>query len=132
MARASVGQDGARTRDFDTKLNNNTITAMWAGPSLIVSIILLTALGGTGLYFGRDHGGVQGAKLGFILGLMVGVIVLGLLLRVNSARIRARSENLYRGLWAGMILAVLLLIIMAFLPELLGASPPPGQDPTSR
>ena len=63
---------------------------------------------------------------------MVGVIVLGLLLRVNGDRIRARSNNLYRGLWGGMIMAAVLLALMAFAPELLGATPPPGQDPTTR
>jgi uncharacterized membrane protein len=132
MAKSSVQRDDVRTRDIDTRLNNNTIAAMWAGGSLMVSIVVLTALGGTGLYFGRDHGGVQGAKLGLLLGLMVGVIVLGLLLKVNSVRLRARSDNLYRGLWAGLILAVILLLLMAFAPELLGATPPPATDPTSR
>ena len=131
MASSSVERD-ERTRELDAKLTDNMIAALWAGASLMVSIVILTALGGTGLYFGRDHGGVQGAKLGLILGLMVGVIVMGLLLRVNSERIRARSTNLYRGLWAGMILAVILLLIMAFLPELLGATPPPATDPASR
>ena len=120
----------APVSDLDAKLNANTITAMWAGASLMVSIVLLTALGGTGLYFGSDLGGVRGAKLGLILGLTVGVVILGLLLHLNSDRIRARSENLYKGMWAGMILALVLLLVMAFAPQLLGATPPPGQNPT--
>lgn len=126
MARSSVKGDDAGAREFTTRLNDNTIATLWAGLSLMVSIILLTALAGTGLFFGRERGGVQGAQLGFILGLGFGVLVLGLLLRLNSVRIRMRSQNLYRGLWAGMILAVCLLLIMAFLPELFGGAAPPA------
>ena len=133
MAKSSTKKVAdARTIELDEKLTNNMVAAMWGGVSLMVSLVILAALGGTGLFFGRDHGGVQGAKLGFILGLMVGVIVLGLLLRVNGDRIRARSNNLYRGLWGGMIMAAVLLALMAFAPELLGATPPPGQDPAAR
>lgn len=128
MARTSVRR-GVPTREFTNRLNDSTITAMWSGGSLIVSIVLLTAVGYTGLYFGRALGDVQGSKVGLLLGLAVGMIVIGLLLTVNSVRIRARSANLYRGIWVGLVLALVLLLIMAFAPQLIGAAPPPGQNP---
>lgn len=132
MVKSGVKRPDARTSELDEKLTNNMVAALWAGASLMASIIILTALGGTGLFFGRDLGGAQGAKIGLVVGLAVGVTVLSLLLYTNAPRIRARSENLYRGMWFGMILAVVLLLIMAFAPELLGAAPAPGTDPTGR
>ena len=59
MAKSSTKKVAdARTIELDEKLTNNMVAAMWGGVSLMVSLVILAALGGTGLFFGCDHGGV--------------------------------------------------------------------------
>ena len=49
-------------------------------------------------------------------------------LRRYADRIRARSTNLYRGAWIGSVAALVIIVLMAYLPQV--AFPqycPPGQ-----
>lgn len=119
MARTTV--DGAKSPapkpDPQATAVEFLMTSVFTGVSLMVSTVTLAALGGSGLFFGRNLAGVTGAKIGFAVGLGLGVLLLGLLLRVDGDRLRNRSDNLYRGLWIGMLGAGLILGLMAFAPQ---------------
>ena len=62
------------------------------------------------------------------VGLALGMAVIAWALRRYADRIRARSNNLYRGAWIGSVAALAIIVLMYFLPQV--AIPqycPPGK-----
>lgn len=114
--------------DPDQMATDTLMTSVFSGMSLIIATVILGAAGGLGLSVGRSLGDTSGAKLGLAVGLALGMAVIAWALRRYADRIRARSVNLYRGAWIGSIAALVIITLMAFVPQV--AFPqycPPGQ-----
>ena len=60
------------------------------------------------------------------MGLVLGTVVIGWFLRRFSGRIRARSNNLYRGAWIGTFASLAIIVVMAYAPWLMPNYCPPG------
>ena len=104
------------------------MTSVFSGISLIVATVILGIFGAMGLAAGRSVADTIGAKVGLGIGLAVGMAAIAWALRRYADRIRARSTNLYRGAWIGSIAALVIIVAMAYLPQV--AFPqycPPGQ-----
>jgi MFS superfamily sulfate permease-like transporter len=114
--------------DPEQLASNTLMTSVFTGASLIVSTFALAVFGSVGLFAGRSWPGdpITGAQLGMAAGLLIGAVLLGMGLRRLSARIRARSSNLYRGAWIGMFFALGIIIAMAYAPWLIPSYCPPG------
>lgn len=115
--------------DPDQMAADTLMTSVFTGISFMVAAVALAAIGSFGLYLGRAVVDTpMGAKVGFGLGLLVGGLAIGWSLRRFSARLKARSQNLSRGAWIGSVAALVVLVFMAYLPQV--AFPqycPPGQ-----
>jgi hypothetical protein len=114
--------------DPDQMATDTLMTSVFSGVSLIVATVVLGIFGTLGLAAGRAVADTTGAKSGFGLGLALGMLGIAWALRRNSDRIRARSANLYRGAWIGSIASLVIIVLMAYLPQV--AFPqycPPGQ-----
>jgi hypothetical protein len=104
------------------------MTAVFSGLCLVIATVVLGVFGSMGLALGRAAAGFTGARIGFGIGLAVGMLIIVWGLRRYSDRIRARSVNLRRGAWIGSIAALVIITLMAYFPQL--AFPqycPPGQ-----
>jgi hypothetical protein len=114
--------------DPDQMAADTLMTSVFSGVSLVVATVVLGVSGTLGLAAGRAVADTAGAKLGFGLGLALGMVVIAWALRRNTDRIRARSVNLYRGAWIGSVASLVIIVLMAYLPQV--AFPqycPPGQ-----
>jgi hypothetical protein len=114
--------------DPDQMAADTLMTSVFSGVSLVVATVVLGISGTLGLAAGRAVADTAGAKLGFGLGLALGMVVIAWALRRNTDRIRARSVNLYRGAWIGSVASLVIIVLMAYLPQV--AFPqycPPGQ-----
>jgi len=129
MAKPTTGRVEPRPEpDPDQMAVDTLMTSVFSGISLLVATILLAISGSIALAAGRALSGPTGAKVGLAVGLLVGGVIIGWALRRNSERIKARSVNLYRGAWIGSVAALVIIMLMAFLPQV--AFPqycPPGQ-----
>ncbi len=104
------------------------MTSVFTGVSFVVATVVLAAFGSMALGIGRSVAETTGAKVGLGAGLLVGALVIGWSLRHFAERIRVRSRNLYRGAWIGSIASLVIIVLMAYVPQV--AFPqycPPGQ-----
>jgi hypothetical protein len=129
MAKPTTGHvDHVPEPDPDQMATDTLMTSVFSGVSLIVATVILGSFGAMLLSLGRSLGDTTGARIGFGLGLVLGMAVIVWGLRRYAERIQARSPNLYRGAWIGSIAALVIIAVMAYLPQV--AFPqycPPGQ-----
>lgn len=129
MAKTTTGRiEQAPEPDPDQMATDTLMTSVFSGISLLFATVILGLTGAAGLYLGESIGDATGAKVGLGVGLAVGILLIGWLLRRNSVRIQARSNNLYRGAWIGSIASLVIIVLMAYAPQI--AFPqycPPGQ-----
>ena len=129
MAKPTTGRvEHVPEPDPDQMAADTLMTSVFSGISLIAATVLLGMFGAMGLAAGRSVADSVGAKVGFGLGLALGMAVIAWALRRYADRIRARSLNLYRGAWIGSVAALVIIVLMAYLPQV--AFPqycPPGQ-----
>jgi hypothetical protein len=115
--------------DPDQMAADTLMTSVFTGISFMITATLLASIGSLGLFLMRSAVDTPtGAKVGFALGLLVGCLAIAWVLRRFGARLRARSQNLSRGAWIGSVAALVVLVFMAYLPQV--AFPqycPPGQ-----
>lgn len=114
--------------DPDQMAADTLMTSVFSGISLIAATVVLAAFGAMGLAAGRSVADTIGAKVGLGIGLGLGMAVIAWALRRFADRIRERSMNLYRGAWIGSIAALVIIVLMAYVPQV--AFPqycPPGQ-----
>jgi hypothetical protein len=112
--------------DTEQMTTDTLMTSVFSGVWLIVASLYFAVFGSIALYAGRAIADVTGAKLGLLVGLLIGLAVAVFLLRRYSQRIKARSRNLYRGAWIGTLLAVSIILVMAYAPGLMPNYCPPG------
>ena len=129
MAKPTTGRvEHVPEPDPDQMAADTLMTSVFSGISLIVATVVLGLFGAMGLAAGRSVADTVGAKVGFGLGLALGMAVIVWALRRYAERIRARSTNLYRGAWIGSVASLVIIVLMAYLPQV--AFPqycPPGQ-----
>lgn len=129
MAKPTTGHVDPRPEpDPDQMAADTLMTSVFSGVSLLAATVVLAIFGSIALAAGGAVSGTTGAKVGLAVGLLVGGAIIGWALRRNSERIKARSANLYRGAWIGSVAALVIIMLMAFLPQV--AFPqycPPGQ-----
>jgi hypothetical protein len=129
MAKPTTGHvEHAPEPDPDQMATDTLMTAVFSGVCLIIATVILGAFGSLGLAAGRAVAEFTGAKVGFGIGLVLGMLIIAWGLRRYADRVRARSSNLYRGAWIGSIAALVIITFMAYFPQV--AFPqycPPGQ-----
>jgi hypothetical protein len=129
MAKPTTGRvEHVPEPDPDQMAADTLMTSVFSGISLIAATVVLGMFGAIGLAAGRSVADSVGAKVGLGLGLALGMAVIAWALRRYADRIRARSMNLYRGAWIGSVAALVIIVLMAYLPQV--AFPqycPPGQ-----
>jgi cbb3-type cytochrome oxidase subunit 1 len=130
MAKPTTGRvEHVPEPDPDQMAADTLMTSVFSGICLIAATVILGLFGGgLGLAAGRATDDPTWAKVGFAVGLVLGMAVIAWALRRNAERIRARSANLYRGAWIGSVAALVIITLMYFLPQV--AIPqycPPGQ-----
>jgi len=129
MAKPTTGRvERVPEPDPDQMAADTLMTSVFTGICLIAATVLLGAFGAMGLAAGRSIGDSVGARIGLAIGLALGMALIAWLLRRYAERIRARSMNLYRGAWIGSVAALVIIALMAYLPQV--AFPqycPPGQ-----
>jgi H+/Cl- antiporter ClcA len=115
--------------DPDQMAADTLMTSVFSGICLIGATIILGLFGGSlGLVAGHATDDTTWAKLGFAVGLGLGMAVIAWALRRYADRIRGRSNNLYRGAWIGSVAALLIISLMYFLPQVvIPQYCPPGQ-----
>ena len=130
MAKPTTGRvEHVPEPDPDQMAADTLMTAVFSGISLIAATFVLATLGALG-YAAAGGAGVQAvwAQLGLGAGLAVGMGLIAWGLRRNANRIRARSANLYRGAWIGSVLALAIIVLMAYFPQVvIPQYCPPGQ-----
>lgn len=112
--------------DTEQMATDTLMTSVFTGICLIGATFVLAVFGVSVLFLGESIAGANGAKVGLGVGLVLGAVVIALLLRRFSERIRARSANLYRGAWIGTFLSLGIILVMAYAPWLMPAYCPPG------
>jgi hypothetical protein len=112
--------------DPEQMATDTLMTSVFAGICLIGATFVLAVFGAMALYAGRAVGEVTGAKVGLGVGLALGTVVIAWFLRRFSGRIRARSNNLYRGAWIGTFASLAIIVVMAYAPWLMPNYCPPG------
>ncbi|HYN56334.1 MAG TPA: hypothetical protein VES03_03940 [Motilibacterales bacterium] len=130
MAKPTTGRiERAPEPDPEQMATDTLMTSVFSGISLVAATVVLGLFGGgLGLVAGRAADDATWAKLGFAVGLAIGMAVIAWALRRHADRIRARSNNLYRGAWIGSVAALVIIALMYFVPHI--AFPqycPPGQ-----
>ena len=129
MAKPTTGRvEHVPEPDPDQMAADTLMTSVFSGISLIVATVVLGSFGAMGLAAGRSVADSVGAKVGLGLGLALGMAIMAWALHRYADRIRARSANLYRGAWIGSVAALVIIVFMAYLPQV--AFPqycPPGQ-----
>lgn len=103
--------------DPDQMATDTLMTSVFSGISLVVATVYFATFGWAGLEVGSRFTDVTGAKIGLGIGLAVGLAVMVWGMRRFADRIRARSNNLYRGAWIGGIVALGIIVVMAYLPQ---------------
>jgi hypothetical protein len=131
-SRATPGGSGpvGPAKDWDSSEPGtfNFKTSFVVGIFFGVFALLLTMMAGSASLVGGDMNGSRGARFGLVLGLLFGVGVIGMILKVLRTRIELRSTTMYRGLWFALIGAAVAIGFMALTPSLnYPADCPPGQ-----
>jgi formate hydrogenlyase subunit 3/multisubunit Na+/H+ antiporter MnhD subunit len=116
-----------RAEDDDQAAADLLMTAVWTGVFLFVGVIWFAGFGGAmAILLDAVAGSWDSAWIvGLGVGLLVGVIVAVLVVRRLEHVVRGRSRTAYRGIWAGSILSLVLIGIMA-LPVVIPQYCPPG------
>jgi uncharacterized membrane protein YidH (DUF202 family) len=104
--------------DPDQMAADTLMTSVFTGISLILATIVFGAFGSAGALLADAAGADDAWKYGLALGLGVGTLVVVWGLRHFADRIRARSVNLYRGAWIGALLSLAIIVVMAYVPQL--------------
>jgi hypothetical protein len=129
MAKPTTGRvEHLPEPDPDQMATDTLMTSVFSGISLIAATVVLGVTGALGLAAGRSIADTIGAKVGLGVGLALGMAGIAWGLRRYAPQIRSRSTNLYRGAWIGSIAALVIIVLMAYLPQV--AFPqycPPGQ-----
>jgi uncharacterized membrane protein YidH (DUF202 family) len=130
MAKPTTGRvDHLPEPDPDQMAADTLMTSVFSGLGLIAATFVLAILGTAG-YAAAGGAGAPGnvAKFGLGAGLALGMALIAWGLRRYSARIRARSTNLYRGAWIGSVAALVIIVFMAYFPQVvIPQYCPPGQ-----
>ncbi len=124
----ATSQGGARAQEPDAEqmMTNTWMASIFTGLSLIVSTAYFATIGAFGLFIGREFAGSTGAKIGLGVGLAVGAALAVVILRRYGYVLKRRSPNLHRGAWIGMVLAVSIIVVMAYFPWVMPTYCPPG------
>jgi uncharacterized membrane-anchored protein len=122
----ATSQADAREPDAEQMMTNAWMASVFTGLSLIVSTAYFATIGAFGLFIGREFAGSTGAKVGLGVGLAVGAAVAVVVLRRYGYVLKRRSPNLHRGTWIGMVLAVSIIVVMAYFPWVMPTYCPPG------
>ncbi len=118
MARTSTGpSDQAPQPDPEQMATDTLMTSVFAAVSFVVATIVLATLGGGVMQLGFSLFDSTGARIGLGVGLALGTGLIYLGVRRYEPRIRARSANLYRGIWIGTLMALAIIVVMAYLPQ---------------
>ena len=129
MAKPTTGRiEHAPEPDPEQMATDTLLTSVFSGISLVIATVILGISGALGLAAGRAVADVAGAKIDFGIGLALGMAGIAWSLRRFSERIQGRSINLYRGAWIGSIASLVIIVMLAYLPQV--AFPqycPPGQ-----
>lgn len=128
MARTSTGPiEQVPQPDPEQMATDALMTSVFTAVSFVLATVLLAALGGVVMQLGFSLFDSAGAKVGLALGLAMGTGLVYLGVRRYEPRIRARSANLYRGIWLGTLLSLAIIVVMAYLPQVaLPVYCPPG------
>ena len=120
MAKPTTGhieREDPPENDPDQMATDTLMTAVFSGIGLVVATAFFSVFGYIGLTFGERAAEVDGARVGLGIGLAVGLVVLVLLLRRFAPQIKERSRNLYRGAWIGGLMALGIIVLMAYAPQ---------------
>ncbi len=116
------------TPDPEQMAVDTLMTSVFTGVCFMVATVLLATFGSAALGIGRSLADTTGAKVGLGVGLLIGALAIAWSLRHFADLIRSRSANLYRGAWIGSIASLVIIVLMAYVPQV--AFPqycPPGQ-----
>lgn len=105
--------------DPDQMSVDTLMTSVFTGICLLVATVVLGTTGSLGLSLlsWLTDGSKIGHKVGLGLGLAVGMALIAWGLKHFSARIKQRSTNLYRGAWIGSVASLVIIVLMAYLPQ---------------
>ena len=101
--------------DPDQLATATLMTSVFAGISFVVAVIIFSFAGTAVLQLAKD-GELTAKMIAFGVGLALGGGLVVFLLRHYSAQIQARSRNLYWGAWIGSIAAMVIIVVMSYLP----------------
>jgi uncharacterized membrane protein YidH (DUF202 family) len=104
--------------DPEQMATDTLMTSVFTGVSLIVATVVFGAFGSAGALLADRLGADDAWKYGLAFGLIVGTLVVVWGLRRFADRIRAHSNNLYRGAWIGSLLSLSIIVVMAYVPQL--------------
>ena len=101
--------------DPDQLAIDTLMTSVFAGIGFVVAVIIYSFTGTLALELTNVSGRTT-AMIVFGVGLALGGGLIVFLLRRYSSQIQARSSNLYRGAWIGSIGALVIIVVMYYLP----------------
>lgn len=130
MAKPTTGRvEHVPEPDPDQMAADTLMTSVFSGVCLMGATVVLGIFGGAlGLAAGHATDSGIWARVGFAVGLALGMAVIAWALRRYAERIRARSNNLYRGAWIGSVAALVIIALMYFVPQVVFPQYcPPGQ-----
>ncbi|MGB7981038.1 MAG: hypothetical protein WCF36_09640 [Candidatus Nanopelagicales bacterium] len=129
MAKTNTGPiDQAPQPDPEQMATDALMTSVFTAATFVAATVVLATLGGLVMQLGASILNSMGAEIGLAVGLALGTLLIYLGVRRYESRIRARSANLYRGIWLGTGLSLAIIVVMAYLPQvaLPGYCPPGG------
>ncbi len=103
--------------DPEQMATDTLMTSVFSGIGLVVATVYFATFGWVGLEVGTALADATGARIGLGVGLAVGLAVMVWAMRRFADRIRARSNNLYRGAWIGGVAALGIIVVIAYLPH---------------
>lgn len=101
--------------DEDQLATATLMTSVFTGISFVVAVIIYSFTGTLALKLVEGSGQTT-AMIVFGIGLAAGGGLIVFLLRRYSSQIQARSTNLYWGAWIGSIAAMVIIVVMYYLP----------------
>lgn len=116
MAKPTTGHvEPVKEPDPEQMAEATLLTSIFAGISFVVAVIVYGCIGGVALkLFTGASRAVAMTAFGVALGLGFGF--LAWVLRQNAEALKARNQNLYRGAWIGVVGALVVMVLMYFLP----------------
>ncbi len=103
--------------DEDQLATATLMTSVFTGISFVVAVIIYSMFGTLTLKLVWD-GGRTAAMITFAIGLAVAAGLIAFLLRRYSDHIQDRSMNLYRGAWIGSAAALVVIVVMYYMPQI--------------